>query len=170
MPYCEEPVDPGISNTSLRHRLAGGEGQRLGGAGDFSEATADHPASVDVMVLYTPASSARHGGVAGIESLILGAIASANDAFADSRVHLRMNIVRIYEVEYVEDSYLGHALTRLATPGDGFMDEIHAWRDECGADLVALVDEDTSSCGISYLMRTVDPAFARFAFSVVNSG
>lgn len=167
--FCESPlvVPIGVGTGSPR-RLAGTSVSRE--PVHYPPATEDRPAEVDVMVVYTPASRSRHGGVSGIESMILTAIASANEAYENSRVHLRVNLVRVSEVEYVEDSNLGHALMRLATPGDGWMDEVHGWRDEVGADLVALVSEDTSACGIAFQMRQADPGFAKYAFCVVNAG
>ena len=52
-------------------------------------------------------------------------------------------------------------------PDDGFMDGVHARRDQLGADLVSLiVDNDTGSCGVAWLMQTPSVTFAPQAFSV----
>jgi hypothetical protein len=58
-------------------------------------------------------------------------------------------------------------LNRLTNPADGFMDNVHALRDAHGADLVSLIVEGTSLCGIAWLMTTQSNSFQTHAFSVV---
>ena len=47
------------------------------------------------------------------------------------------------------------------------MDNVHTLRNAHGADLVSLIIEGTSLCGIAWLMTTQSNAFEAFAFSVV---
>jgi hypothetical protein len=124
---------------------------------------------VDVMLVYTPASRVRYG-VAGIEAKILQAVADANASMANSQIPMRFSLVHLGEVAYVETGSMGGALAALQRKTDGLMDEVHALRDQVGADLVTLVDEDTSSCGLSYLMSVPSAGFEANAFSVVYSG
>jgi fibronectin type 3 domain-containing protein len=124
---------------------------------------------VDVMLLYTPASRVRYG-VAGIEAKILQAVADANASMANSQIPMRFSLVHLGEVAYVETGSMGGALAALQRKTDGLMDEVHALRDQVGADLVTLVNEDTSSCGLSYLMSVPSAGFEANAFSVVYSG
>src|SRR5262249_10303608 len=56
---------------------------------------------------------------------------------------------------------------RLRQPADGFMDNVHTLRDTSGADVVALLVERASYCGVGYLMQTPSYAFADYAFGVV---
>lgn len=123
---------------------------------------------VDLMVVYSPASRARYG-VAGIETKILTAVADANTAMLNSEVPVRFALVHLGEVAYVETGKMTDALMALARTTDGLMDEVHGLRDSTGADVVVLVDEDTSSAGLSYMMTIPSPAFASNAFSVVYS-
>lgn len=124
---------------------------------------------IDVMMLYTPASRTRYGQL-GIEAKILQAVADANSTMENSRIPARFALVYLGEVGYVETGSMTAALMALQRTTDGLMDEAHALRDQYGADLVTLVDEDTSSCGLSYLMSVPSTGFAANAFSVVYSG
>ncbi len=132
-------------------------------------ATQSDPTVIEVMVLYTPATTARYGQ-SGAEAKILQAIADANSAYAQSQVYLTVHLAYMAEVAYTETGLMTDALTRLRTNGDGYMDQAHLWRDQYGADLVVLVDEDASACGQAYLMSSPSSSFAPYGFSVVNSG
>jgi hypothetical protein len=133
-----------------------------------AEATAAAPVVQDIMVVYTPASAARFGK-SGIESKILQAIADANAAYQNSQVNAQLNLVYLGQVTYPETGDMNAALGALQSNGDGVMDEVHVLRNQYGADLVCLVDEDANYCGIAYVMQTVSTAFASYAFSVVYS-
>jgi hypothetical protein len=123
---------------------------------------------VDVMVVYTPASRARYGQ-AELESMILNAFAAGNQAFVNSRIDVAMNLVYLGEIAYTESGDMTKTLTALKETSDGQMDGVHAIRDRVGADLVALVSEDTNWCGFANVMRNVSTSFAAWAFSVTGS-
>lgn len=123
---------------------------------------------IDVMVVYTPASRARYGQ-AELESMILNALAAGNQAFVNSRVDVAMNLAYLGEVAYAESGDMTKTLTALQQTSDGQMDAVHVIRDRVGADLVALVSEDTNWCGFANVMRTVSTSFAAWAFSVTGS-
>ena len=106
---------------------------------------ADDPAQFDVMIVYTPAARDSEGGVSGIEATAALAVESANAAYANSGIHTRARLVRTQEVEYAESGSANTDLERLASADDGAMDEVHAWRDACHADLVSLFVENFSS-------------------------
>ncbi len=133
-----------------------------------ADPTVDQPV-IDLMVVYTPASRARYGKE-GLEAKILQAVADANTAFVNSRINARFALVHLSEIAYTETGLSSTALVALQRTSDGQLDEVHALRDAHGADLVALISEDTSSCGLSYVMATPSPGFAGNAFSVVYSG
>ncbi len=152
LPPTPAPVDPG---------LAGGDE----GAPPTSAASWTH----DLLVVYTPASRARYGQ-AGVETKILDAVASANQAYQNSLIDLQLSLVHMAEVSYGETGDMGLTLERLRQPNDGWMDGVHALRDQVGADLVALISEDTNYCGIAYVMTNESASFASAAFSVTYSG
>ena len=131
-------------------------------------AAAENGVVQDILVVYTPKSRERYGE-AGIQSRVVNAIAAANQAYANSGLALTLNLVHMAETVYAETGDMGAALTALRSTSDGNMDEVHALRDQHGADLVALINEDSNYCGIAYVMTSVSTGFASAAFSVTAS-
>ena len=93
---------------------------------------------VRVLVVYTPAMQARQGGAAGMQALIDLMIHSANHAFEISGIEPRLVLAHTALVNHVEE-VSGTDLSRLISPDDGYMDEVHALRNEHAADLVHLL-------------------------------
>ena len=122
----------------------------------------------DLLVVYTPASRTRYGQ-ATIESMIVAAVAAANEAYINSGVNITLNLVGLQEIEYTEGVNLSESLSDLRGTSDGKMDQVHVLRDLFGADFVSLVSEDVG-CGIAFLMAPESASFASYAFSAVYSG
>jgi hypothetical protein len=131
-------------------------------------AAADDGSSVDVLVVYTPASMARYG-TDGIRSLINLAIAETNQAYLNSGVATRLRLAGTALVNYTESGSMQTDLSRVTSPTDGYMDEVHALREQFAADTVTLIEESSDYCGIAWLMTSLSAAFERNAFSVVYS-
>ena len=109
---------------------------------------ADAMSSIDIAVFYTPAARRDAGGTAGIEALIDLMIAETNQAYQESGVNQQIVLVARQEVEYQEVGESGWlALESLVDPSDGDMDEVHAIRDQAGADLVHLIPSVTDVGG-----------------------
>ncbi len=110
------------------------------------------PASIDVMVVYTPAArnwADTYGG--GIENVIAQSIAISNFVLDNNNTLITMPLVHMAEVNYVEsgDSYTD--VNRL-TFVDGYMDEVLNWRNEQAADLVALFALVQDVGGLGWLL------------------
>lgn len=133
-------------------------------------ATAGDPVVQDILVAYTAAAVSRAGSVATIESRILNAVAAANSAYVNSNVGIRLNVVGLHMTDYVETGDITLSLSRLRGTADGYMDEVHSLRNQLGADLVALISEDTNACGVAYVMSNPSSGFASSAFSVTRQG
>ena len=124
-------------------------------------------------VLATLAGAAR---MAALQSAFDVVIARVNRDFAASLITARVKLVKIAETTYDEtmsadNKVQDEALTALHSETDGQMDELHALRDQSGADLVCLVlnRADFSSSGLSFVMdKPGDTTNAQFAFSVVQ--
>lgn len=125
---------------------------------------------IDVLVAYTAKAKNNAGGQTGIEARIANAVAMANQAYLNSKIDMQLNLVKTVEVSYTESGDMSKSLTDLTGTTDGKMDEIHALRNQFGADQVSLVTADTNYCGIAYMMSSgfASPAFAPYAFSVVH--
>src|SRR5262249_37674751 len=113
----------------------------LAGTGLTTGATTstDATTTVDLMVVYTPATANANGGATGTLALINAAVATANLGYRNSGIALTLRLVKAQQTSYVESHALGTDLGRLASKTDGFMDEIHAARTSVKADLVSLL-------------------------------
>jgi hypothetical protein len=135
-----------------------------------SVAAADaNGAVIDVLVAYTPAIEDVYGAQ-GADALILQAVAETNQAYANSGMTTRLNLVASYLTDYYESGNMTTDLSRLRSKNDGFMDDLHALRDIYGADLVSLIENESGACGMAYRMATLSPSFASSAFSVIHHG
>lgn len=140
--------------------------QARGGSGDSSGGGADSGAYIDVFVAYTNAARVSNGGTAGVKSLINLGVSHANTAYANSNVSQRIALVGTAEVAYTEDGSSSLDLSRFTNPSDGFMDEVHGLRELHRADLVALIqDYSTTACGVAYLLTTTS-GLPNLGFSV----
>lgn len=172
-----EPIDspdgctiqpPAQGRRLMANSVAAKAGPQQGAT--FAAATAANPATIDILVVYTPATTRRHGSKAGAESLILGAIASANNGYRNSGVFINLNLVYVGEVAYTEPNSTGVSLARLAGISDGYLEDVPVLRETYGADVVVLVSQDSNNCGTSYQSASRDTTFSPWAYSVVNSG
>ena len=122
---------------------------------------------LDVMVVYTTQAKNGQGGTASMQSLINLAITETNQAYANSDITAELRLVHQAElVGYTENGNFNTELNRLTSKGDGHIDEVHTWRDQYGADLVAMLVNSTQYCGIAWLMTNPSPSFEKNAFSV----
>lgn len=110
---------------------------------------------IDVMVVYTPAARDAQGGQGEIEAVIDLWVAETNQAYADSGVIQRLNLVLASMVDYEEagpDARHGLLaatvdLYRLRRPDDGHLDEVIGLMDRYAADIVTLVGHYSDESG-----------------------
>ncbi len=185
--YQVDPDQVGPCGGERRPRAAATANLAPGGSGP-AVAALENPqrADVHVMMVYTQAVMAGVPGlsaadrVRAIQAACDAAIAKVNAAFAASAITARMRLVRIWETRYAADSTTSagtnvqdDALTALYQTGEASaqMDDVHAARDEAGADMVCLMlnRPDVYSSGLSFLLdEPGDNANPQFAFSVVQ--
>ena len=145
-------------------------------------ASAGANVTIDLMFLYTQAVLSTLSGTArtaAIQSFFDNATAKINSDFAASLVAARVRLVKIAEVNLPGDeltssvdSWQKDALMALRSTTDGKMDEIHALRDQSGADLTCLILQraDTTSAGLGYMLATPGQNYnPLFGFCVVQS-
>lgn len=130
---------------------------------------------VDVLVVYTGNARASAGGTDEIESAIMLAVAEANTIYQNSLANVRVRSVGLHEVDYVGTGNFSDDLNRLRAVDDGFMDDVHAIREERGADVTVLITQtgDTGFGGLAFTMMDFKTpsemaAFRDHAFSVVR--
>lgn len=126
-------------------------------------------------VLATMTGAAR---TAALQSAFDAAMVRVNGDLAASQISARVKLVKVAETNYDEkkskvNRVQDDALTALQSANDGQMDELHALRDQCGADLVCLTlnRADLVSSGLAFVIDTPgDTTNALFAFSVLQYG
>ena len=92
--------------------------------------TEEENRTVDVLVVYTPSAREAAGGTDAVEAEIDLMIAVTNQAFQESGVQSRVELVARSETPYAETGISRTDLPRLADPEDGYMDEVHGMRDQ----------------------------------------
>jgi hypothetical protein len=125
-------------------------------------------ATIDLMVVYTPAVLQARGGAAQVQQMIDLVVAEANQSYIQSGVLQRLRVVHSGLVSYDEADGVALALQRLTSTSDGYLDEVHALRDRYQADVVTLLTAQREFCGVAWMMQTPSAAFESKAFSVVN--
>ncbi len=162
-----KPVAPGQVNGQIQ---LGNERGNEGGIAGFQNCPGP---LIDVMVVYSPEAAAQQGGTAAMEAIILGLEDATNLSYLNSNVAQRIRIVHMAETAS-ELTGFNATLSALTDTADGTYDEVHALRDQYGADMVAMLISHTNGgiCGIGWLMgdTEINTAFAQYAFTVTNVG
>lgn len=127
----------------------------------------DDGSNIKVLWVYTPASAARYGEAA-LVSMIIGGVATANQALANSGLRFRFRVAHILKTTWNRDE-MGHVaalddLNARAVRG------VEAARNRYRADMVQLVIDNPQYCGYGNLMSSASTSFAGYARSVVYGG
>jgi peptidyl-Asp metalloendopeptidase len=120
---------------------------------DFPE---DDKTEITVLFAYTSAVRQASGN---IDALIERAVAETNKAYDNSEILIRLRRVHSVEVDYHLTERF-QDLTRFARNGDGYMDEVHALRDEYEADICVLIAERREATINAAIMAEPKTAFA----------
>jgi hypothetical protein len=114
---------------------------------------------IDVLVAYTPSAAAASGDINGLIQL---AFDESNTSYSNSGINLTIAPAYVGQVDYTEAgrTYFQH-VAALQSPSDGIMDIVHTWRDQYLADVVVLIVNDQSYCGLaSAVLANASTAFA----------
>ena len=117
----------------------------------------------DVLIVFTALARNAAGGWNAITAEALLSVETANVGYENSGINARIRLVARDQVAYAEGGDWGDHLDRLQDTNDGFMDVVHDWRDEFGADFVSLFVNEDGACGLGRCNST-----SGTAFSVVN--
>ena len=124
----------------------------------------DDGSVIDIMVVYTPSAKNAVGGTAAMNTLIDLAVTETNIGYSASGINPTVNLAHKQEVTFTETTF-SDALNKLRLTSDGHMDNVHTLRDTHHADLVSLIINNSSSCGLGYVNSS-----ASSAFTVVHHG
>lgn len=106
---------------------------------------------IDAVLFYTAAVAKAKGGDAGAKAFAASGVADVNDAFANSGIKVKVNLVAVQAYNYVESGDLGKDLSNFN--GD---DAVKSARDDKKADLISLLVDgpDAGSAGIGALLQS----------------
>ncbi|NLZ28778.1 MAG: hypothetical protein GX887_07425 [Firmicutes bacterium] len=130
----------------------------------------DEEITIDVMIVYTPAARDHAAKSTGINTFITQAMELGQLALDNSDVGVQLRLVHFAEVDYTEhNGGMGTStdLGRLQKKNDGYMDQVHAWRDQYGADLVNLFTECGDYGGLGYMLSSETPK-PDYGFSITR--
>ena len=114
--------------------------------------------TIRVMVVATQSAANASGDIVGLVNL---AVAESNQGYANSGVEITMQLAGRYTTTYVESGSFSTDLTRFRGTTDGYMDSYHATRNTVAADVMMLLINNASSCGLaSGIGSTASTAFA----------
>ena len=113
---------------------------------------------IKVLVFYTNGVSSEVNDVPALADL---AIAETNQGYVNSGVNASVELAHLQSINYTSSS-ISTDLNRLEGTNDGYMDNVHALRDQYGADIVMLLVPDSgNSCGkAAAIGATASTAFA----------
>ena len=157
------PSDPSV------HR-----GLSSGMSGDSAiQPKAAASSTIDVMLLYTSGMVSRYGS--GLQARLDHLIAIANQSYLDSQVGITLRLVHKAQVNYSETTSNESALDALTHSSASALSSVGSWRDQYGADLVALLrpynDANHSGCGVAWVNGFNGQALsATQGYAVVSDG
>jgi|GEM_PF-3094157 len=127
---------------------------------------APHPTAVvtiDCLIVYTPAARDYANADTSINTYISQAMQLAQLGMDNSAVEITMRLVHSALITYTESGSSNTDLNRLTQNSDGYMDEVHTWRNTYGADLVHLITKVEDTGGLGWLLNTTSGS-AAYAF------
>jgi len=128
------------------------------------------PVVIDLMIVYTPAAENWANTTAnGITNALAGAMAKTAEVMATQKNGDTVRLVHSALVNYTEfeTDAMSTDLDRLRGTSDGYMDEVHQWRKEHNADVVALFEFYPNTVGgLGYVLSDTVKGRYEYAFNV----
>ena len=118
---------------------------------------------IRVMVVATQSAVNASGDIAGLVNL---AIAESNQGYANSGVAITLQLAGRYTTSYAQSGSFSTDLSRFRGTTDGYMDNYHATRNSVAADVMMLLINNSSSCGLASSIGSN----AATAFAVAHYG
>lgn len=149
----DEPVSP---------RAAAFDPRRLDGV--TRSGGTEEPVVIDVLIAYTRKAAAHYDDIR--RDLLDLAIADGNQSYLTSGIpDISLRLVGAVEVDYDESGaeHFDH-VWRMVDRGDGHLEKLPPLRDQLKADVVILIVDDASGCGLA----TRVAADAEEAYAVVH--
>lgn len=165
------PALPPATLAASTGQASGNYGGLEGGPGFISNAPGSpERVGIDVLLLYTEAMDQP-----GVATRLNSLMTLANQALADSRARVVLNLAATRRVAYPDAGSNRQALLAL-TQGQGAFQNLGQWREKAGADLVLLMrvfkpKAQGLACGEAWVNGSNGmPLAAELAYGVVNVG
>ncbi len=135
-----------------------------GGAPKAGGSTSGAGASIDIYMFYTPAVAKAKGGDSGAKAFAASGVADVNEAFANSGIKAKLNLVGVQLYQHTEAADLGADLGKFN--GD---EAVKSLRDQKKADLVSLLVDgpDSGAAGVGALLLSAEGNPAAYCSVVV---
>lgn len=164
VPPAAELPDP----NHLIHQLPSSMAEEL-----VFQSKASASSTIDVMLLYTSGMASRYGS--GLQARLDNLIAIANQSYLDSQVGITLRLVHKAQVDYGETTTNESALDALTNGSTAALSSANSWRDQYGADLVALLrpynNANHGGCGVAWVNGYNGQALsAAQGYAVVSDG
>ncbi|HWK03503.1 MAG TPA: zinc-dependent metalloprotease [Puia sp.] len=120
-----------------------------------------------ILVVFTPEAETNiinSLGYPNIQQFAQQAIAESNQGFLNSNVSYRMELGAAIRTNYTESGDYNTDISRFVGTTDGYMDEIHTYRNLYSADESVLIFNNNAYCGLADAIQ----ASATTAFCVVH--
>ena len=139
-------------------------------ASELPVARQDGNPIIDIAFFYTPQAAAAITTTTTLDAHAIGEIARVNANLQRSGVSAELRLVYTGVTSTNESGTLQTDLVRLATPSDGYFEDVYNTRETYLADLATVITShsDASSCGIAYRPDPRTFAASYYAFSVVG--
>ncbi len=125
------------------------------------------PCPIRILVAYTPDAENQIKNMLGYSSMVQfinQAIAETNQGYLNSNINFKVELASATRVNYTESGNYDTDLGRFQSANDGYMDEIHRYRNAFSADVSVLIFNNSSACGLASAIQ----ANASSAFCVVD--
>jgi hypothetical protein len=134
-------------------KMAGADGRMT-----TKQASSGTAQTIRVMVVATANAINSYGG--DMRALVDLAVAESNQGYKNSNVGITLQLAGYYTTTY-NSVGMSTDLSRFRGTSDGYMDGVHSTRNSVAADVMMLVVNDSSSCGLaSGIGSTASTAFA----------
>jgi hypothetical protein len=151
---------PSRPSLALQRNLADIVTQKRAQKGEPNTDALADPIQVDVLVAWTQTARVAQGGT--MAAFAQAAVDAANTAYANSNSNVTLRLVGTREITYSDTGKtFDTVLNDLLAGTDPQMAGVHAQRDSSGADLVALMINQTDFCGLaSSILANATNAYA----------
>ena len=120
-------------------------------------ATADNPAPIDLLIVYTAAAATSVGGVNNLKDIANTSVAGAQQSYADSHVYIKLNLLGIVPISFTEVGDLQKDLLQISVPDT----EVYKLREQYNADIICMYawEPKSSYSGMTISSRQTDLAY-----------